>query len=80
MATTRGKTNRLIAKRAIEVFELMTYPMVQKALMLSPRSVRRLVESGELPVVYVGKHSPRFKPEDVLAFVERGLGVRSSST
>ncbi len=55
----------------------MTYEMVEKALMLSPRSVRRLVECGELPVVYVGRHSPRFRPEDVLRFVERGLGLSS---
>ncbi len=75
----RGKTNRPIATARNQVPELLKYKQVEELLALSPRSVRRLVESGELRVTYVGRRSPRFKPEHVLAFVERGVVHRSTT-
>jgi hypothetical protein len=63
--------NHQIAIDAISVPGLLTYGDVQDALQVSYRTLRRAVVAGELGVVLVGKHSPRFKPGDVLAFIER---------
>jgi excisionase family DNA binding protein len=58
---------------------LLTFDDVAELLALSLSLVRRLVASGQLPVLYVGRRSPRFRAGDVLEFVERS-GKPASST
>ena len=51
---------------------LMTPERVGFALAIDQATVRSLLESGELPTVYVGhRGSPRVPAEDVLALVRR---------
>jgi excisionase family DNA binding protein len=45
------------------------YRDVAKMLNCSPRSVMRLVESGQLKAVYLGPHSPRIFDADIDAFI-----------
>jgi excisionase family DNA binding protein len=47
---------------------LLTVPEVAELLRLSPRSVRRLIADGRLPVVRLG-HAIRIRPQDVEALV-----------
>jgi excisionase family DNA binding protein len=47
---------------------LLTVPEVAALLRLSPRSVRRLIADGRLPVVRLG-HAIRIRPQDVEALV-----------
>ena len=54
---------------------LIAMGAVAARLGVSPRTVRRLVASGDLPVVKVGRAS-RFRDEDVAAFERRG-GVKA---
>lgn len=50
---------------------LLTVDEVGNTLALSRATVYRLIEAGELVPIHVGPRSPRFRPEDVEAFVER---------
>jgi excisionase family DNA binding protein len=54
---------------------LMTYAAVENALGLSRMTVRKLVNSGDLPVVRFGR-AVRFRPEDV-AKLRRSGGTTS---
>jgi excisionase family DNA binding protein len=47
---------------------LLTVPEVAELLRLSPRSIRRLIADGRLPVVCLG-HAIRIRPQDVEALV-----------
>jgi len=49
---------------------LYTVPETARALRLSTRSVFRLIQRGELPVVRVGR-ALRLDPRDLAEFVER---------
>jgi len=51
---------------------LLTREQVARELGISPRTVARLVERGELTYVRIGRLA-RFRPADLAAFVERAL-------
>jgi len=51
---------------------LLTREQVAEELGVSPRTVARLVERGELACVRIGRLA-RFRPADLAAFVERAL-------
>jgi len=51
---------------------LLTREQVARELGVSPRTVARLVERGELTYVRIGRLA-RFRPADLAAFVERAL-------
>jgi len=53
---------------ASPVRALLTVPEVAELLRLSPRSVRRLIAEGRLPIVRLG-HAIRIRPQDVDALV-----------
>ncbi len=61
-------------KPAIEIEPLWRIKDVYTFLNCSRRSVERIKSSGELPKPdrIVGKRSPRWKPETIRAWVERG--------
>jgi excisionase family DNA binding protein len=46
---------------------LLTKKQAAEALTISPRTLDRLRINGELPTVYLGRRSPRFRREDLLA-------------
>lgn len=50
--------------------QLLTEDQVAEYLVVSPRTVRRLVDQGELTCIKVGK-GRRIHPEDLETFVER---------
>jgi excisionase family DNA binding protein len=47
---------------------LLTVPEVAELLRLSPRSIRRLIADGRLPIVRLGR-AIRIRPRDVEALV-----------
>ena len=47
---------------------LLTVPEVAALLRLSPRSIRRLIDDGRLPIVRLGR-AIRIRPQDVEALV-----------
>ncbi len=55
---------------------LLTYRDVAEVLSVSPWTVRRMVEAGELPVVRFHR-SVRVRAEDVARFIDERTGVRS---
>jgi len=74
---------------ALTETRLLTYPEVADRMRVSVRTVRRLVDEGELPAVYI-RRSPRIRALDLgnyLNLLDKscynqqrvGLGVRDSS-
>ncbi len=59
---------------------LLDYEEVAEHLGVSYWTIRRMVAAGELASVLVSKRSPRISADEVLRYVERRAGVRSSST
>ncbi len=57
-----------------ELPPLLTAEQAAKYLQLSLRSVRRLIATGELPCVRIGR-SVRIRREEVMALVDRNTGV-----
>ncbi len=55
---------------------LLTYREVAEALHVSYWTLWRLVAAGELRRVLVSKRSPRIDVEEVVRYVERGLGLK----
>jgi excisionase family DNA binding protein len=55
---------------------LLTVPEVAALLRLSPRSIRRLIADGRLPVVRLGR-AIRIRPQDVEALVASSGRERS---
>jgi excisionase family DNA binding protein len=53
---------------------LLTREQVAQELGVSPRTVARLVQRGELAYAPIGRLA-RFRPSDVAAFVERALKI-----
>jgi len=50
---------------------LLTVAGVAKILNVSPRTVRRLIKDGKLPILHVGR-SVRIRPEAIEAFIDGG--------
>jgi excisionase family DNA binding protein len=46
-----------------------------RALGVSPETFGRLVRDGEIPVVRVTPRTPRYRPEDLAAFIERRVAA-----
>ena len=55
---------------ASDTGSLLTAQQVARRFALSPRSVRRLIDSGDLPVVRIGR-SVRIKTAALDAFIEK---------
>jgi excisionase family DNA binding protein len=53
--------------------KLMTAAEVADILTVSPRTVRRWAEQGQLVEVRLGGHTVRFLEKDVLDFIHRGV-------
>jgi excisionase family DNA binding protein len=55
----------------VGVMPLLTPEEVAETLVISPQSVRRLVERGELAAIRVSERRLRFTREDVAEYVTR---------
>ena len=55
---------------------LLTYDQAAGQLRVSERTVRRLIDAGELEVVRVAT-APRIRPEDIDAYIARQRSKRS---
>jgi len=51
---------------------LLTVADVARTLRISRRTVYRLIDTGKLPRIYIGR-SPRFRPTDLDALVDAGV-------
>ncbi len=51
--------------------ELVTFQQAADAWKVSPRTVRRVADTGEIPVVRVGERGVRLRRRDVRAYGER---------
>ena len=58
-----------------QIERLLTASQVAEALAVSERTIRRLVQQGDL-VAHRVRSLPRFRMSDVLAFIERSQGRR----
>lgn len=48
---------------------LLSYPEAAARLGVSPKTLRRIVDEGAIPVVRPTEHTVRFDPADVDAFI-----------
>jgi excisionase family DNA binding protein len=55
--------------------QLLTPEAVATSLAISPRSVRRLIERGELVGIKIGERKLRIAPDDFEAYIERQRGA-----
>ena len=58
-----------------EQTDLMTLKEVMARLHITYPTVRSLRLKGELPCIYLGQKSPRFRRDDVERLAEKGIGV-----
>lgn len=63
---------RLILQRVD--MELLPYKAVAERLHIHPATVSRLVRAGKLPVVRIGKNTPRISAEALDAFLRSVAG------
>ncbi|HOP78929.1 MAG TPA: helix-turn-helix domain-containing protein [Armatimonadota bacterium] len=59
---------------------LLTAKQVAEYLNVSERTVWRLIDSGELPHIKIGKQTTRIKPEDLEAYVNRQRRGKASES
>ncbi len=74
-----ARTHPAIQSKARTLPVLLDYEEVAEHLGVSYWTIRRMVKAGELRHVLVSKRSPRIDVEEVVRYVERRAGVRSSS-
>ena len=67
------------AEVGTEALDLLTYDEVAVKLRVSVKTVRRLVDSGELESLTVGARSRRIAPEAVIEYKTRLRGAASGN-
>jgi len=58
---------------------LLNAEQVAELLGITPRSVRRLADAGELPRIRLGRRTCRYAPADVEALIERHVVTPDNS-
>jgi len=56
---------------------LLTKKQAAEALTISERALDRFRVEGEIPTVYLGPRTPRFRMEDLVAFTDAKVNIKT---